>query len=72
MATAPYFASMRTSQAGSHGSTLPKLSSQGNLIAGAVTRVSVGLMLNPFSVLKARYEVRPPEFKPQRELYVLR
>lgn len=56
MATAPYFASMRTSQPGSHGSTLPKLSSQGNLIAGAVTRVSVGLVLNPFSVLKARYE----------------
>ena len=41
-----------------HGSTLPKLTSQGNLVAGAVTRVSVGFMLNPFSVLKARYEVR--------------
>ncbi|KAH8115791.1 mitochondrial carrier domain-containing protein [Phellopilus nigrolimitatus] len=38
------------------GSVLPKLSSQGNLLAGAVTRVAVGFMLNPFSVLKARFE----------------
>ncbi|KLO17469.1 solute carrier family 25 member 38 [Schizopora paradoxa] len=38
------------------GSTLPKLASHGNILAGAVTRVSVGFILNPFSVLKARYE----------------
>lgn len=39
------------------GSVLPKLSNHGNLLAGAVTRVGVGFMLNPFSVLKARFEV---------------
>ena len=39
------------------GSILPKLSVHGNLLAGAVTRVSVGFILNPFSVLKARFEV---------------
>jgi hypothetical protein len=39
-------------------SVLPTLTSHGNLIAGAVARVSVGFLLNPFSVLKARFEVR--------------
>jgi len=34
------------------------LSSSGNLLAGATTRVAVGFAFNPFSVLKARYEVR--------------
>jgi solute carrier family 25 protein 38 len=34
------------------------LTSSGNLLAGATTRVAVGFALNPFSVLKARYEVR--------------
>ncbi|GBE79071.1 Solute carrier family 25 member 38 homolog [Sparassis crispa] len=38
------------------GSVLPKLSSQGNLLAGAVARVAVGVALNPVTVLKARYE----------------
>lgn len=56
LSTAPYFKSMRTSQPATHGSTLPKLTVQGNLLAGAVMRVSVGFILNPFSVLKARYE----------------
>ena len=58
MATSPYFATVRLQVTNSHGSTLPKLTSQGNLIAGATTRVAVGFVLNPFSVLKARYEVR--------------
>lgn len=39
---------------GSHASVLPTLTSQGNLIAGATTRVAIGFLLNPFSVLKAR------------------
>ena len=38
-------------------SVLPKLSSHGNLLAGAFARVAVGFILNPLSVLKARFEV---------------
>lgn len=41
------------------GSALPTLSSQGNLVAGVTARLGVGLLLNPFAVLKARYEVSP-------------
>lgn len=63
MATSPYFSSMQApTKQQSHGSTLPKLSMQGNLVAGAAARVSVGFVLNPFTVLKARYEVRKPNF----------
>jgi solute carrier family 25 protein 38 len=58
MANSPYFAAVRTASPSEHSSTLPRLSSTGNLIAGATTRVGVGFLLNPFSVLKARYEVR--------------
>lgn len=58
LSTSPYFAPLRTQSPSYSTSTLPKLTAQGNLIAGALTRVSVGLMLNPFSVIKARYEVR--------------
>lgn len=35
---------------------LPKLSNSGNLLAGATARIAVGLVLNPFSVVKARLE----------------
>ncbi|KAF7330869.1 Mitochondrial glycine transporter [Mycena venus] len=55
MATSPYFAPVRSSDS-RNASVLPKLTSQGNLLAGATTRVAVGFLLNPFSVLKARYE----------------
>jgi solute carrier family 25 protein 38 len=43
------------------------LTSSGNLLAGATTRIAVGFALNPFSVLKARYEVRtlPTRSPPQ-------
>ncbi|KAL1729375.1 solute carrier family 25 member 38 [Schizophyllum commune] len=37
-------------------SVLPKLTPAGNLVAGATARVAVGFVLNPFSVLKARFE----------------
>lgn len=61
MAKTPYFARVRYQSGhkdgGKHSSVLPVVSSQGNLIAGATTRVGVGFVLNPFSVLKARYEV---------------
>lgn len=40
-------------------SALVRLSSQGNLVAGAIARTSVGFVLNPITVLKARYEVCP-------------
>ncbi|KAJ6516409.1 solute carrier family 25 member 38 [Mycena sanguinolenta] len=55
MAKSPYFAPARSADT-RNASVLPKLTSQGNLLAGASTRVAVGFLLNPFSVLKARYE----------------
>lgn len=56
MAMSPYFARVQSSSATST-SVLPSLTKQGNLIAGATARVAVGFLLNPFSVLKARFEV---------------
>ncbi|TFK28469.1 mitochondrial carrier [Coprinopsis marcescibilis] len=56
MARSPYFSVFRTTKRTTSGSVLPTLTSQGNLVAGAVTRVAVGFVLNPFSVLKARFE----------------
>ncbi|KAI0662843.1 solute carrier family 25 member 38 [Cubamyces menziesii] len=57
LATSAYFAPLRAPSTSSYSSsTLPKLTAQGNMLAGAVTRVAVGIVLNPFSVLKARYE----------------
>ncbi|CCM01036.1 uncharacterized protein FIBRA_03084 [Fibroporia radiculosa] len=57
LATSPYFAAAAPDPARTHsGSVLPKLTKWGNLIAGATTRVTVGILLNPFTVLKARYE----------------
>ena len=57
MAVSPLFAAVRKRDSERHSSVLPVLTSSGNLLAGASTRVAVGLVLNPFSVLKARYEV---------------
>ncbi|KZT20619.1 mitochondrial carrier [Neolentinus lepideus HHB14362 ss-1] len=53
LATVPYFAAPPAHR---KGSVLPQLNSQGNLLAGATTRVAAGFVLNPFSVLKARFE----------------
>ena len=58
MAKSAYFAAVHVPPSNGHGTTLPKLTSQGNLISGATARVAVGFVLNPFTVLKARYEVR--------------
>jgi solute carrier family 25 protein 38 len=60
MATSPYFSQVRKQsrpESSNHGSVLPTLTSEGNLVAGATARVGVGFLLNPFSVLKARFEV---------------
>ncbi|KAN0126312.1 mitochondrial carrier protein [Lactarius tabidus] len=56
MAVSPFFATVRKHDPKTHSSVLPVLTSSGNLLAGATTRVAVGFVLNPFSVLKARYE----------------
>ncbi|KAF9004694.1 solute carrier family 25 member 38 [Cyathus striatus] len=56
MATSPYFSAIRRPSKNHNGSVLPTLTSEGNLLAGATTRVCVGFLLNPFSVLKSRYE----------------
>jgi solute carrier family 25 protein 38 len=59
MATSSYFeSSLRRPGKANSSSVLPTLTNQGNLIAGATARVGVGFLLNPFSVLKARFEVR--------------
>jgi solute carrier family 25, member 38 len=59
MAKSSYFALARkdTGAQGNHSSVLPKLTVQGNLISGASARVGIGFLLNPVSVLKARFEV---------------
>jgi solute carrier family 25 protein 38 len=59
MAKMPMFATTveTTSKDGKQRSALTKLSSGGNLVAGAVARTSVGFVLNPITVIKARYEV---------------
>jgi solute carrier family 25, member 38 len=57
LARSPYFVHVRNGGSGKNVSVLPSLTSQGNLLAGATTRVAVGFLLNPFSVLKARFEV---------------
>lgn len=57
MATSAYFAPVQVPSGYTGSSVLPKLSAQGNLLAGAAARVTVGFILNPFSVLKARFEV---------------
>lgn len=54
LAQIPYFA--RT-VAGAERSRLSQLSPGGNLLAGAVARTSVGFVLNPITILKARFEV---------------
>ncbi|KAG6864388.1 hypothetical protein C0991_009993 [Blastosporella zonata] len=57
MATSPYFAAVRVhTRDARNSSVLPTLTSTGNLLAGATTRVGVGFLLNPFSVLKAQFE----------------
>ncbi|KAG2070004.1 solute carrier family 25 member 38 [Suillus decipiens] len=56
MAKSPYFSAHQRHSHDSSKTVLPKLSSRGNLIAGATARVGVGLILNPFSILKARFE----------------
>ena len=62
-------AGSNTINARSSSSTLPKLSSQGNIVAGAVARTSVGFVLNPITVVKSRYEVSCPG--PARFRYVV-
>lgn len=60
MATSPYFSRVHLPPkltVGKHASVLPTLSAQGNLLAGATARVAVGFILNPLTILKARYEV---------------
>ncbi|KAK2462272.1 hypothetical protein APHAL10511_005578 [Amanita phalloides] len=74
MATSPYFAHEQSSPANKITSVLPTLTKQGNLIAGATTRVAVGFLLNPFSILKARYESNIYAYKsfPQALVSIIR
>ncbi|KAG8218247.1 solute carrier family 25 member 38 [Butyriboletus roseoflavus] len=56
MARSPRFSVPTIAKTEDAKSVLPKLTNQGNLLAGATARVGVGFLLNPFSVLKARFE----------------
>ncbi|KAF8451034.1 solute carrier family 25 member 38 [Boletus edulis BED1] len=56
MARSPHFSVPTVTASGGKKSVLPKLTNQGNLLAGATARIAVGFLLNPFSVLKARFE----------------
>lgn len=57
MTKVPFFAVRDSREGQSKISTLPKLSAHGNLLAGATSRVAVGFVLNPITLLKARFEV---------------
>lgn len=70
MAKVPGFATHSSDPTSSaSGSALPKLSSQGNLVSGATARVSVGLILNPFTVVKARFESDHYAYRSMREAF---
>lgn len=56
LALIPWFARTTNTSDGKR-SALAQLSSTGNLVAGGVARTSVGFVLNPITVIKARYEV---------------
>ena len=56
MARSPHFSVPMVGKKEDSKSVLPKLTNQGNLLAGATARIGVGFILNPFSVLKARFE----------------
>lgn len=60
MTTIPFFTAHYSSQQ-RQISVLPKLSPHGDLLAGAVARTAVGLILNPVTLLKARFEVNLPQ-----------
>lgn len=47
---------VNANEASAGSSTLAKLSTTGNLLTGAVARVSVGFILSPVTVVKARFE----------------
>ncbi|KAG8967607.1 hypothetical protein FRC03_009732 [Tulasnella sp. 419] len=67
MANVPLFSGSPTSIPTSSTTTLTKLSSQGNLLAGALTRLGVGLVLNPFTVVKTRFESNLYSYKSMAE-----
>ncbi|EIW68456.1 hypothetical protein TREMEDRAFT_69380 [Tremella mesenterica DSM 1558] len=63
LSSLPYFSITNSDRSGfnpsptnSARSALVRLSSQGNLIAGAIARTGVGFVLNPVTIIKARYE----------------
>ncbi|KIM23067.1 hypothetical protein M408DRAFT_78015, partial [Serendipita vermifera MAFF 305830] len=49
-------ATKTSQQANGKVSTLPVLSHGGNMAAGALTRTGIGLILNPLTIVKARFE----------------
>ncbi|KZT53384.1 mitochondrial carrier [Calocera cornea HHB12733] len=69
MTKMPHFAAAPSVLQVSGTTVLPKLSREGDLIAGAVARVSLGVLLNPFTVIKARFESDLYNYKTMREAF---
>ena len=57
MRTIPFFVAHDSNQR-RQLSALPRLSPHGDLFAGAVARIAVGLVLNPVTLVKAQFEVK--------------
>ncbi|KDQ14162.1 hypothetical protein BOTBODRAFT_352351 [Botryobasidium botryosum FD-172 SS1] len=65
----PYFSPSKPTTSSSSSSVLPKLSANGNLISGALCRTAVGLLLNPFAVVKTRFESDTYAYRNMREAF---
>lgn len=54
--SSPSTSSSSSPSSSSSGSTLARLTITGNLLSGAIARVSVGFLLSPITIVKARFE----------------
>jgi len=69
MTKMPQFAAAATVRQDSVTTVLPKLNREGDLLAGAVARTTVGFVLNPFTVVKARFESDLYNYKTMSEAF---
>jgi len=69
MTKMPQFAAPASVSQESATTVLVKLNREGDLLAGAVARVTVGFLLNPFTVVKARFESDLYNYKTMGEAF---